>query len=76
MLNAAREPATGNQIIYRSFTSFRQVQEHVQLLIANDLLQSTGEKQFVTTKKGLRFCDLFEVMRLPISGKLFEPSFI
>ena len=52
--------ATKTKIVYKAFLNYAQVKEHLTILTESDLLNYDADTQiFKTTKKGLRFLQIY-----------------
>jgi predicted transcriptional regulator len=63
ILEAANGSATRTKIMYKAYLSFTHLREYLMILTENDLLRYDAYTQtFKTTKKGLRFLNIYNQM--------------
>lgn len=64
ILQAANDSgATKTRIMYQAFLSYGQIQDYLMVLTQNDLLSyDLNTRTFSTTKKGLRFIEVYSQM--------------
>jgi predicted transcriptional regulator len=60
MLEVAMGGATKTKIMYRSFLSFAQMKEYLEVLLANGLLELDENHVFRTTDKGTKFLKIYQ----------------
>jgi predicted transcriptional regulator len=60
MLEVAVGGATKTKIMYRSFLSYAQLKEYIEVLLANGLLELDENQIFKTTEKGMRFLRVYQ----------------
>lgn len=54
---------TKTRVIYEAFLSYAQIQDYIAVLTQNDLLSyDLNTRTFQTTKKGLRFIEVYNQM--------------
>jgi predicted transcriptional regulator len=71
ILQAANGGITKTKIMYHAFLSYAQLQDYLRVLIQNDLLSyDLDTRTFKTTKKGLRFIEIYNQM----DGMIKEPA--
>ena len=60
---ASGSGTTKTKIMYQAFLSYGQLQDYLVVLIQNDLLSyDLNVRAFKTTKKGLRFIEVYNQM--------------
>jgi len=65
VLRVALTGANKTRIVYQANLNFKVVKKYLQRLLGNGLLQSTRDRRFITTEKGLEFLKQFEALVAP-----------
>lgn len=70
MLEVAIDGAIKTRIMYRSFLSFPQLNEYLEILMENGLLEfNEEERKYFTTEKGKHYLKMYNAI-----GRLIAPT--